>query len=217
MATKNENKTIGTETPTEATATPKMTVTQGLATLKLLDKRIQKASKMKTLGFKIGSQVQDNFDEKDTKSKYDSLVDLIDYRSRLKMAINVSNIQTLVKIGGRDASVLACIEHKTTLEYQAQFLKKLQREFSEATDKVEYNNQDVKERLDSQVRSAFEKATVKDIESFTNTFNKNNKVSLVDPLDVQKLIERLDNEIDTFLNEVDFILSTSNATTTISV
>jgi hypothetical protein len=71
--------------------------------------------------------------------------------------------------------------------------------------------------LDAQVKSAFEKATKKEIEDFTQTFLKNNGYSMEDPLQIEKLMENLDKEIDEFESEVDFVLSTSNATTTIEV
>jgi len=194
-----------------------MTVTEGLAQLKLLDKRIKKSTRGSIVGHKVGSTIQDNFNESEAKANFQSLKDLIDRRASLKMAINASNLSTKVKIGGKKMTVLEAIEFKKTIEYKKSILSRMLSDFSEQSRKVEYGNDETKERLDTQVRSAFEKATKKEIEDFSTTFNRNNGYSLVDPLGIEKLATDLDEEIDNFESEVDFVLSTSNATTTISV
>ena len=194
-----------------------MTVTEGLAQLKLLDKRITKATRNSVVGYKIGSTVQESFDEKDVKANWQALQDLISRRGSLKMAINKSNLKTQVKIDGKKMSVLEAIEFKNTITYKKNILKHILNNYTEVDRKINYGNDETKERLDTQVRSAFEKATKKEIQDFTDTFTKNNGYAMVDPLGVDVISTKLDEDIDNFESEVDFILSTSNATTTISV
>jgi len=194
-----------------------MTVSEGLAKLKLLDKRIRKAMTSEYVGYKIGNKVQENFESEKAKSNYQSLNDLMKYRSNLKMAINESNLKTKVKVAGKKMTVLEAIEYKTTIQYKKEFLESVRRNYIQVQQKIEYRNEETQERLDSQVKSAFEKASKKEIEDFTQTFLKNNSASLEDPLKIENLIESLDREIDEFESEVDFVLSTSNATTVIKV
>jgi hypothetical protein len=55
------------------------------------------------------------------------------------------------------------------------------------------------------------------ITSLTNSFRENNKVELVDPLDLAAKISGLEEEIDAFETNVDWVLSESNATTFLQV
>jgi len=195
----------------------KMTVSEGLAKLKLIDKRIMKSIQGSFVGYKVGNKVMDNFDSEKAKSKLDSVNSLIEYKSKVKMAINKSNLTTVVKIAGVEMTVLEAIENKNIVEYKKAFLNALRRNLGNVNSVVEAGNEEVNERLDSQVRSAFEKSNHKEIEAFTKAFLENNGYKLEDPLDITSLVEKLDKEIDDFESEVDFVLSTSNATTVIEI
>jgi len=195
-----------------------ITVTQALAELKLFDKRINKLSELSIVGYKVGSTAKFDFSETNAKSIFDSLKDLIKNRASLKMAINESNIKTKVKIADVKMTVLDAIEMKSgTIKYKKRVLSNLQTHWDNIRTNIEYENDECKSRLDTQVRSAFEKASKKDIDDFTLTFNKNNKAVIIDPLGIEKIIKELDESIDNFEAEVDFVLSTSNATTLVKI
>jgi hypothetical protein len=51
----------------------------------------------------------------------------------------------------------------------------------------------------------------------TNSFRENNKVELVDPLDLSVKVAALEEELDAFETNVDWVLSESNAVTKIEV
>ena len=195
----------------------KMTISEGLAKLKLLDKRIRKSMAMDYIGYKVGNKIQDKFNPESTKGDFQSIKDLIDYRTKLKTAINISNMKTKVKVAGKKLTVLEAIEYKQVIDYQKQWIQYISQSFRKVNEKIEYGNAETQERLDQQVRSAFEKATKKEIEQFTETFLKNNGYTLEDPLDIENVIKELDKSVDEFESEVDFVLSTSNATTIIEV
>jgi uncharacterized protein YceH (UPF0502 family) len=55
------------------------------------------------------------------------------------------------------------------------------------------------------------------ITALTTSFRENNKVDLVDPLDLAARISSLEEELDAFETNVDWVLSESNATTFIEV
>lgn len=194
-----------------------MTITQALNELKLLDKRIAKTISKAKVGIKIGSKIQNNFDEVSTKADLQSINDMIERRATIKMLINNSNVKTKVKVAGKQMSVLEAIEYKATIEYKNSLLKQITSQYNSAVQEVNYNNEEVKRRLDSQISSVFEKPTDKDVKDFTTTFEKNNSYSLSNPLKLEELSKSLDEEIDVFTNEVDYVLSTSNATTTIEI
>jgi hypothetical protein len=56
-----------------------------------------------------------------------------------------------------------------------------------------------------------------DYEKLSGPFREDNILNLVDPLRLKEKIDKLDLEIDTFLNDVDYALSESNAITKIEV
>ena len=105
MAKKNETK--------------KITITEALAQLKLMDKRIMKGTKVSIVGYSIGDKPQQNFDAAEIKKNWQSLQDLISARSVLKMAINKSNLITKVTVAGVKMTVL---EAKATYWYKESIL-----------------------------------------------------------------------------------------------
>lgn len=56
-----------------------------------------------------------------------------------------------------------------------------------------------------------------DHDAVAKPFKKNNNVALVDPLDCEKMLRKLEDETDTFLADVDVCMSEANATTSITV
>jgi hypothetical protein len=55
------------------------------------------------------------------------------------------------------------------------------------------------------------------ITALTNSFRENNKVELVDPLDLSQKTNALEEEIETFETNVDWVLSEVNGKTMIQV
>ena len=55
------------------------------------------------------------------------------------------------------------------------------------------------------------------IEEFSKAYRNSNSWEVIDPVDLKSLIDKLEKEITIFENEVDVVLSESNATTFIEV
>ena len=76
-------------------------------------------------------------------------------------------------------------------------------------------------RADAYVKDMFGSTDMtkagEEVKKARREFVANQTVELVDPLDIQKRIEELDDQINTFMVEVDAALSVSNATTEITV
>ena len=109
-----------------------MSITQGLAELKLLDKRISKS-----LGYGVEwaqlrsktKKVDENELKKTVQSEYQSYMDLVKRRDLIKRAIVLSNAQTQVTIGTGpkkwSGTVAEAIEHKSSLKYKKNLLDKM--------------------------------------------------------------------------------------------
>ena len=197
----------------------KISITRALNQLKLLDKRILKGIQSgEFVTLKIGGINQR--DNVDSSAEFQSVTDLIDYRSILKSKIMVSNSRTRVKIGAEELTVVEAIEKKSSIEYKKQLLRQLSRNLQKTRNDVEMHNAEQVERLDRLLQANFSKdlkARGLEFDEITKRFWDSNKAEFNDTSDIEDTIIKLSDEIDTFENEVDLVLSESNAITSIEV
>lgn len=211
-----------------------MTVTRGLAELKLLDARIKKQiqnsmfvdcfqrrgkKETQTLKCLKSGDTVENF-EKNTLSNLDSIKALINRRSKIKSAIVKSNAETIVKIGNDEMTVAEAIDRKSSIEYDKLLLTKLKQDYALILNDTERS----RVQLESQVQSMLEqnagadkKADEESYNSLAKPFIEANELNMVDPVKARKLSDEMDEKVDTFISEIDFVLSESNAKTKIEV
>ena len=206
-----------------------MSITQGLAELKLLDKRISKSlgwgcdlewAQLRTKAKKV-----DEADLKKTvQSEYQSYMDLVKRRDLIKRAIVLSNAQTQITIGTGpnkwSGTVAEAIEHKSSLKYKKTLLGYMEKNIIVVDN--EYNDamEALEKRLDGLLTSELGKDVKTNPETITalrNSFMETNKVEIVDPMNVKKMAKELEEEIDTFESNVDWTLSEANGKTLITV
>ena len=195
----------------------KITITRSLTTLKTLDKKIAKATRA---GGYVTYEVNGKKEvDINAVSDLQKVNDLIGYRDRLKSSIAASNAVTIVKVGRDEMTVVAAIEKKTSVVYKTKLLLTLQASLSEARQNIEYHNSDTERRLDKLIEASVGSDSNKkdEIEAISKPFMKRNEAKLVDPLKIEEVITKLDEEIEDFLVNVDVALSESNSTTYIEV
>lgn len=199
-----------------------ISITQGLAELKLLDKRIN--THLKHLKWADVSTESNRVDAEKLKSRataeYQSYMDLVKRRDSIKRAIVLANASTKVKIGSWEGTIAEAIEHKRSIEYQQNLLESMKNQLQEARKLYE----STKSALDSRLERLLQSELGKDVKTnpetlsaLTNTFRANNKVDLVDPLDLATKVAELEEEISNFETNVDWVLSEANGKTTIEV
>lgn len=148
------------------------------------------------------------------KGNFDSMVALIENRKRIKDAIVKSNAATNVTIAGKIMTVAEAIERKASIEFERNFLRILQNQFSQQNNLVEQQNLQLPTKLESFLEATLgEKRDVATVKDLTKTFEDNNKYVLIDPNHIQDYIQALDKSINEFASQVDYTLSESNATT----
>lgn len=148
------------------------------------------------------------------KGNFDSMVALIENRKRIKDAIIKSNASTNITIAGKIMTVAEAIERKASIEFERNFLRILQNQFSQQNNIVEQQNLQLPTKLESFLQSTLgEKRDVATVKDLTKTFEDNNKFVLIDPNHIQDYIQALDKSINEFASQVDYTLSESNATT----
>lgn len=200
-----------------------ITITEGLAELKLLDARINKAIEVDWVSVVKTKDLTDDFKKKDKTritAAYKKVTDLIAERNAIKAAIVASNAKTIVRIGGREMTVAEALEHKSGIQYEKNLLAAWKRQFSNATEYIKQQNNAIQTRLDvmiGQIAAGDKPDIAAAQKALSEEYIKANGVETYDPLDLKKKIEELDERIDTFEASVDIVLSVSNAITTIEI
>ncbi|WP_341323381.1 hypothetical protein NSQ62_07875 [Solibacillus sp. FSL H8-0523] len=202
-----------------------LSIAGALVELKLLDKRIEKATNNALfVSIKQGKDVPKlfkNIDEVNAtiKASQQSVTDLIKRRNVIKSAIVVSNATTGVTIAGETMTVAEAIERKNSIEYDKALLFSYQRQLAASIKLVDKHNLDVMQRADMMVQTFLgnDKSKASEAESLRSNFLESHSASLVDPIDIKKIINNLELYIDNFEAEVDLVLSTSNAITYLEI
>ena len=199
-----------------------MSITQALAELKLLDKRLSKH--IDNVTWADVSTVSKVIDAEKMKARaqaeYQSFMDLVKRRDTIKRAIVLSNATTRVKIDTWEGTVAEAIEHKKSIQYKQNLLETMKGQLVQARVNYEAQKSAVDTRLERLLQSELGKDVKTNPETITalsTSFRNNNKVELVDPLDLASKIAMLESEIDSFETNVDWVLSEANGRTMISV
>lgn len=209
----------------------KMTIHKALSELKTIDDRIVKAIRSNTYVLavkhsaeKINGVKVENFKD-NMKSGYQKVTDLIARRDAMKRAVVLSNATTKVKVGNTEYTVAEAIEMKNHgMEFKKALLQALYTAYGSAQNEFNKNNNEALEKKAEQYILAIIAAQPKDakmsvdseaMKTMRKNYIENNAYDIVDPLNVAKIIETLDAEINEFNAEVDAALSVSNALTVI--
>lgn len=209
--------------------TETMTIHKALCELKILDARIlskigeakfvfaNKHSNTKVNGVDISEY------KEEIVRTFQSINDLIDRRNAIKRAVVLSNAQTHVTICGVDYTVAEAIDmHTTGIEHKRCLVSKIASDNQRARSDCFSNNENQLEmRAQNYIQSLYGstdmKNASKDAQEAYARFIEAQTYEVIDPIDAVDVIEKLNNEIEGFLVEVDSALSVSNAITQIEI
>ncbi len=199
-----------------------ISITQALAELKLLDKRINKAldnvtwADIKTKSYPVDTETF----AKNARAQYQSFMDLVKRRDTIKRAVVRANASTRVKVGTWEGTVAEAIEYKTSITYKRLLLNTMREQLLTAKQQFKEQQEAVDGRLEKLLHSELGKdvkTSPETITALTNSFRENNKVELVDPLNLSERTRELEEEIESFETNVDWVLSETNGKTMIEV
>ena len=202
-----------------------MSVTRALVQLKLLDKRIRKGIDGLELVDAIQGEkktVMSTGKDKSTfndeeKAKIQSVLDLIEYRKKVKSAIVGSNAVTSVTVADKKYTVAEAIERKNSIEYEKVLLAKYRSQVALHRARVDRGNQNVDKNVQAVLEQGDKGQNAEEANMFAEKYKDLNYLKLYDPLEVCKKTEELEKDIDEFEAEVDLILSESNAITILQI
>ena len=202
----------------------KQSIARSLVELKTIDGRINKIIENGVFITYKTKYKNTRYTEEDFRrsaiSDYQSIADLINRRDKIKNAIVLSNATTLVEVAGEKMTVSQAIEYKNTIAYQTAMLAKMKQQRQMVVVEVDMHRQRVQNKVDENVRIICGKDAKPDagtLKMVMDGIMANDPVDVYDPLNLDKVIEGMERNIEDFTANVDFVLSESNAITMIEV
>lgn len=216
----------------------KMLVTQALDERDLLVKKISdkidkasfvdtiKPNEDKVYSKRIG---KDEY-AKEAESAYQQIVDLIERFQKIDAAIVASNAETEITTSYGKFTVAGAISLRSRLrglgtydgeaDFERILKSKMQDEYNERVRTCDLKNSQLQNTAESMRLSILGKdSKTKDDKPLgvVEAYVKENTTELVDPLDIKKKIESLEEKNNTLLKELDTQIKVSNATTLIEI
>ena len=199
-----------------------MSVTQALAELKLLRKRLETAledAKFVTMVTKKSMVDRGRF-ETQARDSMQSYRDLLERYYKIKSAIVRSNAVTEVVVAGRTYSMAEAVERKRSIEQERNLLTVMMCQHTAAVAEYERHCASEQARVDRMLAVELgkdSKTNIEVVKSLTEAILTENRAEVLDPLNIAALIAETKKSIEDFATNVDWVLSESNGKTIIIV
>lgn len=207
-----------------------MSITRALTRAKTIEKQLARLVESQFVVTLMKREVddatnvfQDNINM--TKANFDQFNDLFAELNNIKAAVRKSNEVTKVVIGGEELSVADALVYKNTIAYRNSFLDRITRENRNAESRVEQSKISADTKFASVRENLIKNSQGQDVsEDYLKTVlteeERRLKKAIIEVKvsginNVNEYIEAERKRIDTFIEEVDYVLSESNATTII--
>ncbi|NEO49939.1 MAG: hypothetical protein F6K55_39935 [Moorea sp. SIO4A3] len=206
-----------------------MTVTDALAELTLLEKRIDSAraaldnntliSVVEVGQVPTGFKSREDYEIK-AKAALQKVDALIARRRTIKRVIVLSNASTMVTVADQEMTVAEAIEMKMFIRYYEAVIGTMQSAYTKTINQYKMAQARVKERLDKLALEVLgQNASVgsQKYQSLADSFLAREGVELLDPTNLAEELEKRQTFIEQFKSTVDRVLSISNARTMIEI
>lgn len=204
-----------------------MTLTKALAELKLLSKRIEsKLKDLKPIAIKKGNKFeaaikcQRDF-ERDARASWQSMFDLMARRRRIKTALVMANANTRLTINGETMTIADAIERKSMLDLERRICTEMRNKLNDVENAVDRHNAELNDKLVALLHSTYARRESQlsrdEYDRIAKPFFESNEAKLVDPLNLRRTLDAMEDNYEKFLSEVDVCLSVANASTIIHV
>lgn len=212
-----------------------LSVQEALNELKVLDSRIQRkvansrftavSSDGKVINPSSIRDTPEQFSEK-ASSEIQSIISLINYRHALKASVLQSNAVTKVTIDGKEMTVAQAIDYKTSSEAETNLLHTLSNEFATSQKYADnFNSKVDKETLEKENQLLGNDKNAKESEAVLKVLHEQaeaRKAQVLSPKfkdgkSITDYISDKTDELDKFAQQIDFALTASNVTTSVTV
>lgn len=174
-----------------------------------------------------GQSVEDF--EKDAKSTYQSINDMISLYDRINVAVTLHNAETKITVNGKEMTVAEAITRRKSLTMNSDFRTKLHEKLENCFNRalVMYNNLDrdlinSREQLvngllanqgPGEKKSNIDEIQAKSIDIVIDPMTP----EYIDPLNLKTEIEKLDEETSELISKINTAIKVSNASTYVEV
>lgn len=206
------------------------TITRALAELKLLKNRYAKETyNLQLVAVNHGGKLRSpysQYKEEDfssqAKEEYQSICDLEKRIEDIKNKIDESNFTTKVKIGDREMTIQEVLNYKNNIlelkRARLNILKDQRRKATMEYDRAVAENKAKIEKMTADKNTGSTTKSSSEIETdVVGIVDKLYAISMVDPINIDDEIAKLEEEITTFEHNIDFVLSESNSITHIEI
>lgn len=168
--------------------------------------------------------------EKEARSSYQQIIDLIHWYDKVDQAILRSNAETIIETSYGAMSIANALALRSRLNcsnaydsdsnFEGNLMMKLQEELNEKIRVMEQKNKGLQNTAETMRLSILGKDTKTKDETplkVVDVYVQENTTELIDPLNVRKKIDELNERRETILNELDTKIKVSNATTFVEI
>lgn len=203
-----------------------ISINRALKELKTLDSRIQSAisNGMFVLSAKNSASKINGLTREELKNSFkgnlDKVNDLVSYKNAIKAAIVASNAETEVQVAGVTYKVATAIYMKEAAKTEQYFINKLKQDYARVLREIEAENAKLEKAFETYVTQMYggkDKAPVDEIEKARKMYYDTNGVEMIDSIGIKAEIERREEALVAFLDEVDGALTDSNALTQLTI
>lgn len=221
MQTTQTTQTMQTQNPQKV----KMTIHRALSELKLIDKKLPSSQNSELIAVtkkngKIDGLTIEEFSKK-AQSNHDSTMAHMKNAKTIKSAIAMSNATTTVKTtSGKIYTIVEALQRKEMMTHEQSYLNALKAKYNQILTVYNGLQQRFDEALEKHLTNTCggkENRKPEDVEIYVKAFTEREQPQIIDPINLKNIIEKLENNIFEFINEIDYKLSESNSTTYIEV
>ena len=168
--------------------------------------------------------------EKEARSSYQQIIDLIRWYDKVDQAILRSNAETIIETSYGAMSIANALALRSRLNcsnaydsdsnVEGNLMMKLEEELNEKIRVMEQKNKGLQNTAETMRLSILGKDTKTKDETplkVVDVYVQENTTELIDPLNVRKKINELNERRETILNELDTKIKVSNATTFVEI
>lgn len=203
-----------------------MTLTRCLAEIKKLEEELKtgvpvvaRVAAKKTNRVEGVMQTVDEFTAT-SQSDFDKYLAKTERLIRLKAARNKANVETVVRVGGKDVSMDEAISRKALLPTLQAAILQIKKNINTVEQAVQKSEVEVQNAIDKNVNAASTSGTpllTEQIDVLRTMYETSLGKVLVVGTNIKTALKTLEDDLKAFELEIDYVLSEANAVTKVTV
>lgn len=202
-----------------------ITITRALTKTKTLQKSIMSDLKSKHFIISLKKSEENNSQSQceRIKANQQSISDRFDTIVKIKTLIAESNLNSTVEVAGKKITVTEALAIKELMSLKKEYLRELRSQYADAKREVESSEYSIERTLDSNVSNISSDTDSSQVKDHVDKLKESLEYSMgkiitsCNNKNPEDYIEEVKNKIESFEEEIDFVLSEHNALTSIEI